>query len=189
MPVATPPTVKRLCKRLWLQGYSNPEIEERTKVSAGLLRQWQSREKWVRGMIDVEEIAQPVQVAKVTKDNTVADALSKKAIEQVDRILCHVQRMEFKNLNDCKTASSAVAAAYATARKALGLDDRGDGGTTYQLYLASAPKPLLDVESTLIQCPSDSGTGGGGGQLADGQGDNLPSPGTLTDATDLGGGI
>jgi transposase len=189
MAVATPKEKKRKAKSLWMQGFSTPEIEERTGIAAGTVCQWLHREKWVRGALDIPEPGETKQVVQVTEDNPIADAISQKALEQVDRILCHVKRLEFKTLNDCKTASSAVAAAYTTARKALGLDGNGDGGNTYRLYLATPPRPLIDIESSALPCPSDPGTGGGGEQPTGEQGVSTPPSSPLTTDTDLGGGI
>ena len=119
-----------LAKQLYLNGLPIFEIAKRVNISANTLYQRKRREKWD---------CMP-RVSKESKDLAIQDVakrISNQALELSEQIMCKMTKLPLNNLRDCKESASALAAAYATARKALGMDDAGAGSgrvnvTVYQ---------------------------------------------------------
>jgi hypothetical protein len=182
-----PANVERdLAREMFLRGDRLHSIAKQLGIPSSRVRQWAVRGSWEE---ERAKLPAPVVAPQVIAINEVAQQFTRRVIAQSDRLLMKLERIDPVTLRDVKDAVQALAALNSTGRKALGMDDGEGRGNTYQLFLASPPKPVIEVESTLITGPSDSGTDGGSGQLADGQRDNPSSPDQLTDPTDLGGGI
>lgn len=119
MPAAVLPD-RNLAKSMWLQGLSASVISRQLGVKVTTIQQWVNRYRWKRENLNDKPIPDATQAA-VRQD--IAARITSLAVEQAERIMGVVKDSQVKTLSDGKTASSALAASYATARKALGLDD------------------------------------------------------------------
>lgn len=144
---------KDFVKSLYVNGVPAARIAEQTGVRLDTICQWVRRGKW-KAELPAERPDEQVALKNVAEEiNNKALALSKK-------ILCKLDDLKLVDLADCKSASSALAASYATARKASGQDDDNERGLrgvvnifqTVQLpgsvTLPSAPSDLLSDAHT-----------------------------------------
>lgn len=149
---ATAPTQRDLAKELWLQGFTLGHISEQLGVKPGTVRVWSSRYKW-------NETGKPaVNTAQVLAYKEVAERLSNLTIVQAERLICCIRDSKLVGLKDVKEAATALAASYATARKALGLDDNQ---APQHLHLhVLAREQMKPIESTpIIDVPAEPAPG------------------------------
>lgn len=129
-----------LARQLYLNGLPIYEIAKRINVPSNTLYQRKRREKW-----DCQPRVSPESKAAVIQD--VAKRVTNEAIEVAEQILCKVRGLPLKTLKDCREAASALAAAYATARKALGLDESSAGGSRVNVTIYSDMPVNIGVAS------------------------------------------
>jgi hypothetical protein len=182
-----PANVERdLAREMFLRGDRLHSIAKQLGIPSSRVRQWAVRGSWEE---ERAKLPAPVVAPQVIAINEVAQQFTRRVIAQSDRLLMKLERIDPVTLRDVKDAVQALAALNSTGRKALGMDDGEGRGNTYQLFLASPPKPVIDIESSPILTPPDSGTDGGGEQPTGEQGDSPPPSSPLTTDTDLGAGI
>ena len=118
-----------LAKELYRNGLEVSEIAKRINVRYQTIYQWRRREKWDCQPRKTHE-SQAVAI------KTVAEEFANRAITIARQVMCKLETEPLRGVKDCKETATALAAAYATARKALGQDDHGSTGrvnvTVYQ---------------------------------------------------------
>lgn len=136
---------KSLAKALWLQGLSASAIAKQLGTKRDTVQHWVHRYGWVRDVGTDRPSPKDAQLA-VAKD--VATRINSMAVEQSERLMAVIRDNKVQTLNDSKTAASALAVSYATARKALGLDDHN--GTQQHLHVH-----MMRGSSARVASPSD----------------------------------
>lgn len=134
-----------LAKELYRNGLEVSEIAKRINVRYQTIYQWRRREKWDCQPRKTHE-SQAVAI------KTVAEEFANRAITIARQVMCKLETEPLRGVKDCKETATALAAAYATARKALGQDDPGSSGrvnvTVYQgsVLVSSEPdRKAIDV--------------------------------------------
>lgn len=150
MPVALDVS-RDLVRDLWLRGFSHKDIQQQTGVKSVTLRAWIVRYGWKR---DNYPVRPPEGERSTVAYQGAAERLAGLTITEADRIICHLRDSELTSIKDSKEAATALAAAYATARKALGLDD---AQPALHLHYHGAGRPQPDapaVAGPTIDVPS-----------------------------------
>lgn len=148
MPAALP-VDKQLVKQLYISGLTQAEIAKRLGLRYDTVCQWVCRGGWKS-----ERVAEPVS-EEVAIQQT-AKALSEKATKIAERIMCKLDGLPIKTLGDCKAASSALATAYASARKSLGLDAPGGASHIHLHMTAQSPMVRAPINiSAQVTAPVD----------------------------------
>lgn len=113
---------KSLAKALWLQGLTASAIAKQLGTKRDTVQHWVSRYGWKREA-DITRPAAKEAQAVVAKE--VADRVSSIVAEHSEDLIGVIRDTKARTLLDCKTAAAALAASYATYRKATGMDDVG----------------------------------------------------------------
>lgn len=140
-----------LAKELYRNGLEVSEIAKRINVRYQTIYQWRRREKWDCQPRKTHE-SQAVAI------KSVAEEFANRAITIARQVMCKLETEPLRGVKDCKETATALAAAYATARKALGQDDPGSTGrvnvTVYQgsVLVSSEPdRKAIDVTCEPIE--------------------------------------
>ena len=134
-----------LAKELWLNGFSVTDISKKVGVKPVTIYSWKRKHKW-----DCEpRIKHPSEHAGI---QAVMERVTTTTLRVCEQIINRVDNAPLTALRDCKEAATAIAAAYATARKASGQDDQAGSGrvnvTVYQgsVLVSSEPdRKAIDV--------------------------------------------
>lgn len=146
------PIDRELVKALWLQGFDPKQIQDKTGVKRATLRTWIARLGWRREGLAERNANKAAEPANM---QAVAARFASLTVSQTERIIECIRDSPVKTLGDCKTAASALAASYATARKALGLDDSAGVSTHLHYHVmrdcrsSFAAGAVVDVEATV----------------------------------------
>lgn len=146
--------LRDLAKELYINGLPLMEIASRIGAKLMTVASWKRRGNW-----DNERL-KPDTSSDVAIQDT-ATALHNQAFTISKRLLCKAESLEIDKPRDAKDVAQVVASAYATARKALGLDD---GQIQRHLHVhvmrdASASAKVIDVASEPLEpvVPVDPG--------------------------------
>ena len=139
-----------LALELWLQGFTVPQVAKQLSLKPETIYSWKRRHGWIRPG------PKPPSEAQTASLQGIAERLANLTLVQAERILCTIRDTKLEGLRDCKEASTALAASYATARKALGLDDAHPSlhvhyhgaGAPRPIGQPGQPGPVLDVPSS-----------------------------------------
>lgn len=114
------PVSDELVKALFLQGLSIPEISKATGLNFYTVRARISRNKWRNLREEQKAKALPKQI---TDFQAVAERLTSLAVDQAERLMLFLKDQKIKDMSTAKSAAQTLSTSYATARKALGMDD------------------------------------------------------------------
>ncbi len=138
---------RELVRSLWLQGFTHREIEERTGVKSATLRAWIVRLGWKHEGVVIRPAPDTLKIPDMQAS---AERLAQLTVEQCERILCRVRDSRLDTIKECRDSAAALSAAYAAARRALGLDAPQLTGQLH-LHYSGVPKPqprVIDVSAT-----------------------------------------
>lgn len=148
---------KDLAKGLWLKGFSATDIAVKLGTKRDTVSQWVHRYGWKREADVTRPIAKAAQALAIQE---VADEVSALASEQAKRLMHVIRDSKVKTLTDAKIASTALSASYATARKALGLDDKQGhngknwgGGISIDVHLSPGSSLSLNENKVIDVTP------------------------------------
>lgn len=145
MPTAVLPD-RNLAKAMWLNGICASQISSQLGVKVSTIRQWVVRYGWKRDAKTEQPVTEQIQAA-VRQD--VAARITALAIDQAERLMAVIRDNKIKTLSDSKTAASALAASYATARKALGLDDTNAPQQHLHVHVMRGAQPRVAAAADL----------------------------------------
>lgn len=137
----TNPEHFELAKELYLNGMPIYEVAKRVNIVPNTLYQRKTREKW-------DCLPRKSKLSQGDAIKQVATRVTHTAIESAEQIICKIRKLPLKTLKDCREAASALAAAYATARKALGLDDSASSGSRVNVTIYSEMPVNVGIATT-----------------------------------------